>query len=123
MALKKPFAMSRPQLPLVESLGKGPPVTIQKDWYLLLVNIYNAITQGTSQSEEALTVGASPFSYRAIIKGQVLISGGSVSAIEYSRDGTTFYNTGATSGFVQMNFNDVVRVTHTGAPDMTYFPM
>ena len=123
MALNKPFAMTRPEMPLVVSIGKGPAVTIQKDWYLLLVSIYNAVTQGTPQLEEALTVGASPFSYLAVIKGQVLISGGSVSAIEYSRNGTTFYNTGATSGFFQMDFNDTIRVTYTVTPTMVYFPM
>lgn len=121
--LAAPFAMTRPESPLVMRIGEGPPVSISRDWYVLLYKIYNAVTQGLPQPEVALTVGASPFSYQAIIRGQVLITGGTVSAIEFSRNGTTFYNTGQTSGTFQMDMNDIIRVTHTGAPSMVFFPM
>lgn len=118
MALNAPFAMTRSQSPVVMQGG-----LLAKDWYVLLYNIYNAVTQGLPQPEVALTVGASPFSYQAVIRGQVFINGGTVSAIEYSRDGTTFYNTGLTAGVVQMDARDVVRVTYTVAPTIVFFPM
>lgn len=122
MSLRNPFAMQRPEVPISVRIGSGDPV-IQKDWYLFLVNIYNAVTQGAPQSEEAIPVGASPFTYQAVIRGQVLISGGSVSSIEFSRNGSTFYPAGITEGFVQMDRNDYVRVTYAVAPSIVYFPM
>lgn len=123
MAIKAKFAMSRPEMPLVVKIGAAPAVTIQKDWYLFLVSVYNGVTQGLPQTEVALTVGASPFTYQALIKGQVIISGGTVSAIAISRDGVTFYSTGEITGTFQLCAGDRVRVTHTGAPSMTFFPM
>jgi hypothetical protein len=123
MALRVPFAMARPESPLVMKLGEGPPVSISRDWYVLLYNIYNAVTQGLPQAEAALTVGASPFIYQAIIRGQVIITGGTVSAIAFSRDGITYYNTGQTAGTFQMDAKDYLRITHTGAPTATVFPM
>lgn len=123
MTLRAPFAMNRPETPLVVSIGKNAPVMIQQDWYLFLVSVYNAVTQGLPQSEEPLTVGASPFTYQAILKGQVLITGGTVSGIEFSRDGTTYYSTGQISGFIQMDRSDYVRVTYTVTPVVKFFPM
>lgn len=123
MAIKAKFAMARPDMPLTVAIGPGPPDKAQKDWYLFFVSVYNAVTQGLPQSEVALTVGASPFTYQALIKGQVIISGGTVSAIAISRDGVTFYSTGQTAGTFQLCTGDRIRVTHTGAPSMTFFAM
>lgn len=116
MALNAKFAMTRAEMPIN---GAGP---MQKDWYLFFVSVYNAVTQGLPQPEEALTVGASPFTYQAVIRGQVLISGGTVSAIAFSR-GQTFYSTGQTTGLFQLDFGDRIRVTYTVAPTMVFIPM
>lgn len=108
---------------MVVAIGSAPPVSIQKDWYLFLVSVYNAVTQGIPQPEVALTVGASPFTYQALIKGQVIISGGTVSAIAISRDGVTFYSTGQTSGVFQLDTGDRVRVTYSVLPSVVFFAM
>ncbi|HEX2243745.1 MAG TPA: hypothetical protein VHK27_10920, partial [Gammaproteobacteria bacterium] len=67
--------------------------------------------------------GASPFVYQAVIRGQAHIGGGTVSAVEFSRNGSTWYPAGITQGFVQMDARDSLRVTYTVAPSITFVPM
>jgi hypothetical protein len=54
----------------------------------------------------------------------VLITGGvGVTLIEFSRNGSTWFDTGSLSGFVPLSPNDRVRVTYsTTAPTMTKIP-
>lgn len=118
MSLRASFQMVRSQSPLL-----GPGSIAAKDWYVFFYSLYNAVTQGLPQAEATITPTASPFAYQAVIRGQLHVSGGTVSAIEFSRDGTTYYNTGVTSGFVQMDVGDFARVTYTVLPTLTYFPM
>ena len=66
----------------------------------------------------AVTPGASPYSYHAPWKGNVLLNGGTVSAVAVSRDGTTFFAC-PTSGFVPVACGDTVKVTYSGVPTMT----
>lgn len=118
MALRALFQMVRSQSPLI-----GERAITAKDWYVFFYTLYNAVTQGLPQPVEAQTLGASPFDYTAVIRGQLNIAGGTVSAIALSRDGTTFFTAGITSGFVQMDAGDVARITYSVAPSLTYFPM
>lgn len=118
MALRAFFQMVRSQSPLMGQQGMAA-----KDWYVFFYNLYNAVTQGLPQPVETLTLGASPFTYQAVIRGQLNVAGGTVSAISLSRDGTTFFTAGITSGFVQMDAGDFARVTYSVAPVLTYFPM
>jgi hypothetical protein len=90
-----------------------------KDWFFYWANLFSGLPPG---NETALTVGASPFTYVAGVKGSVIVSGGTVSAIEFSRDGTTFYNTGQTAGMFVLNARDSLRVTYTVLPTMTFVP-
>jgi hypothetical protein len=62
-------------------------------------------------------------SYTAVIRGQANISGGTVSVIEFSRNGADWYDTGMTAGFVQMDRGDLIRVTYAVAPNLVFFPM
>lgn len=121
MTLRARFAMVRNQTPPTERIG-GLAVA-QKDWYLFFSNLYTAVIEGLPQTEEGITLSASPFVYTAVIRGQAHVGGGTVSAIEFSRDGTHWYNTGLTQGFVQMDRTDHLRVTYTVAPTITFFPM
>ena len=122
MTLRAKFAMVRNQTPPVEKVGDRR--VAQKDWYLLFNNLYTAVTEWMPQASEIAVVGVSPFIYTAVIRGQAHIAGGTVSAIEFSRDGgTTWYNAGITSGFVQMDARDNLRITYTVLPALTYFPM
>jgi hypothetical protein len=71
-----------------------------------------------------ISVTASPFTYQntTAYDGDVIISGGTVSNIEFTRDNTTFYTTGLLTGVLQLSPNDRVRVTYTVAPTMTLVP-
>lgn len=67
----------------------------------------------------AITVGASVFSYKAPDAGIVIVTGGTVSVIEYGRGGV-FTTTGLTTGVVPVSKGDTVRVTYAVLPTMTF---
>jgi hypothetical protein len=121
MTLRARFAMVRNQTPPVENIGDRR--VAQKDWFLFFTNLYTAVTDGLPQPEEAATVSASPAIYTAVILGQAHIGGGTVSLIEFSRNGTNWYDTGIVKGFVQMDRADSIRITYTVLPTLTFFPM
>ena len=70
----------------------------------------------------AIVPGVSPFSYVATTGGSVIVQGGTVSKIEVSRDGVTFYDTGQTSGMFGLSQGDTLRTTWALVPTMTFFP-
>jgi hypothetical protein len=78
---------------------------------------------GTPPSGEMpATVTASPFAYTAPSKGFVIVSGGTVSAIMFSRTPGTFYLTGLTAGVFPMAQNDVLKVTYSAKPNLVFVP-
>lgn len=73
----------------------------------------DAVTQPSNPS-----VGASPFTWKNT-KGfpvRCTVSGGTVSEVAVSQNGTTFYPTGFTAGTVLLMPNETLRITHTVAP-------
>ena len=68
-----------------------------------------------------ITVTASPFDYQntGLYDADVIINGGTVTQIEFSRDNSTFYPIGTTQGMVRLSPNDRVVVTYSSAPTMT----
>jgi hypothetical protein len=64
-----------------------------------------------------VTPGASPFSFVAPFAGDVVITGGTVSATALSRDGTNFIT--YPPGVVRVAQGDTVKVTYSAAPTMT----
>ena len=71
---------------------------------------------------QALTT--SPFSFTANQRGKVLISDGGITNLLFSRDGITFYKTGAFRGTFVLLSGDILKVSFlTGnAPTFTFFP-
>lgn len=71
-----------------------------------------------------ITVTASPMTYQNATgyDADVIISGGTVSNIEFTRDNATFYTTGFIAGVLKLSPSDRVRVTYTVAPTMTLVP-
>jgi len=69
-----------------------------------------------------LAVGASPFTYQnaAVYQEDILITGGTVSLVEFTRDNATWY--ARTGDTVSLSPSDRVRVTYTVAPTMTKIP-
>ena len=71
-----------------------------------------------------VTPGASPYTYQNTSgrPGDMIVSGGAVSAIAFSRDNATFYSVGIVSGIFPLSAYDFLRVTYTVAPTMTFIP-
>ena len=71
-----------------------------------------------------LTVGASPFVAMNPMNtpGQVFVSGGTVTTIEFSRDQITWEPCGLLAGQYCLNPGDSLRVTYIVAPTMVAYP-
>ena len=72
----------------------------------------------------AIAAGASPFTFQNTTGRSidVIVTGGTVFAIAFSRDNVTFYGVGSTSGVFWLSPNDRLRVTYTVAPTLTLVP-
>lgn len=79
------------------------------------------VTTTAPATAENVVVGASPFSYTAPRQGMLLMSGGTVSLIQYGRGGTMF-TMGVLAGPVGVMAGDVVRITYAVAPTLTFLP-
>lgn len=96
------------------------PLTIQERnssyWYRFF---QDSDTGRPPTAEASITVTASPFTYTAPRKGFVIVNGGTVSIIAFSRSGT-FYTTGQTTGTFTVAQGDQLKVTYSGLPTMTF---
>lgn len=90
-----------------------------KDWYFFFSGLYTGLAPSQPSS---ISVGVSPFTYSAVVKGSIIVQGGTVSSIQFSRNGVTFYNVGQTSGMIPINAADRIIVTYTVKPAMTFVP-
>lgn len=99
------------------------PLLIQgvtsKDWYFFFTGLFRGLAPS---NVETVVLGTSPYTYTADSKGFLLVTGGTVSLIEFSRDGTTFYTMPTTSGQFTMNAADQLRITYTVAPVTVFVP-
>ena len=68
-----------------------------------------------------VTLTASPFVYQFKQggRGRLLIVGGTVSLVEWSRNGATYFTVGSGSGSYFVAQGDYLRVTYTVAPTLT----
>ncbi|MGV0128854.1 hypothetical protein [Burkholderia gladioli] len=82
----------------------------------------NSAAWGSSAAIASITVGASPFVYTAPAAGTVLIVGGTVSAVTLKRGSPSAVSVGATAGSVPVSAGDIVTVTYSGAPTMSFVP-
>lgn len=83
---------------------------------------WDQMTSGTAPS--GITVGGSPFTYQNTsgLCGCVIISGGTVTTISWSRDGAIFFLVGLLAGQFHLSPGDFLRVVYILAPTMTFFP-
>jgi hypothetical protein len=89
----------------------------QTVWY----RFFQGVFLGTPPSAEVtLTPGASPFAYTALTKGFMIVRGGTVTAIQFTRTATNL--TGQTSGIFVLNQGDVLTVTYSALPTMIWVP-
>ena len=110
--------MSKIQLPSTRQpvVEQAPNGTAQftVPWYRFLNSL---LPSGAAAA--AIALGVSPYSYTAAQAGTIFVSGGTVSLIEYGRNGV-FTNTGVVAGPFPIFVNDVLRVTYTVLPNMTF---
>ena len=108
--------MSLYSLPTYEqSLTKSGQTA--QSWY----RFFSGVFQGTPPANESkLSVGASPYAYQAPVKGFVILSGGSVSAVQFTRSVTTLTN--QTSGIFPLNQGDTLTITYASLPVAVWVP-
>ena len=102
--------------------GPGGLVAVANMWlqqYLRQVgrNPANAITTPA--------VGVSPFVYanEGDFDLDAVVSGGTVSAVAISRDGSTYFPLASATGFtVRLNPGDFLRITYSVLPTLTLIP-
>jgi hypothetical protein len=72
----------------------------------------------------SIAVGASPYTYQNTntYPADVVVNGGTVSAIAFSRDNATFYTVGQINGMFALSPYDFLRVTYAVVPTMTLVP-
>ena len=75
-----------------------------------------------TQNVSSVTPSGSPYIYSAPAGGSLIVQGGSVSQIQFSRDGLTFFTTGQTAGMFPLSLGDVLVITYSGAPSLTFVP-
>jgi hypothetical protein len=74
----------------------------------------------------AIAITASPFVYRNLngYQEKVTVVGGTVTTIEISNDGATYYDTGALAGMFTLDNGQYLRVTYAVVPtSMTRVPV
>lgn len=78
----------------------------------------------SSANPTAITVTASPFKYQNLsgFDQSVIVNGGTVTQLEFSRDNVNFYTLGVIAGMVTLSKGDYLRTTYTVIPTMTAVP-
>ena len=76
-------------------------------------------------ARSAVTVGASPFTLinTESVPIAAIVSLGTTTLIEFSRDGVTFDTIGLIAGQFRLNPGDRLRVTYTLLPTIVYYPL
>lgn len=92
---------------------------VASGWYRL----WQGLWSGTpTQNLSSVAPTSSPFTYRAPSGGWLIVQGGTVSQVQFSRDGTTFITTGQTQGMFPISQGDALSITYSSAPTLTFVP-
>ena len=97
---------------------------LSRPWFLLLQQlVQNSYSLATTLPSD-ITVGDSPFTYTNTTQAlvTVLISGGGVTKLEFSRDGVTLYDCGSYYGMFSLSPSDRLVITYVSAPTITLIP-
>lgn len=107
-------AMPNFPVPLIEN-----KVT-NRDWYRFWMGLFRGLPP---ENESAVTLTGSPYVYSATRRGSVIVNGGTVSNISFSRDGgTTYYTIGTVAGMFLLNASDLLKITYAAPPTVTFVP-
>lgn len=101
----------------------GVDITTDENTSSVWYRWFQDIDKGTPPAPEAaVVVTASPYTYTAVQKGFVIVTGGTVSLIRFSRVSGTAYATGQTAGIFPLSFGDMLTITYTVIPTVTFVP-
>lgn len=100
-----------------KEIGKGVVIPPWNSWF-------QQFTQPPSEVA-SVVVGASPFSYTVNNVGQVIVSGGTVSAITLIRglDSFILYTSTATPRSVLVSIGDTVMITYSVLPTIKFLEL
>lgn len=108
--------------PLWEAVVRDTIRTVTDRWRGWIVEVDEALNGVANAVPADLTLTGSPFTFTNQTKSTVMlmINGGSVSAIQYTRDGVNFYS--VPSGALSVFPGDQVRITYSATPTVTVVP-
>ena len=87
----------------------------------LYEDIQQPFTDKSGASPISVSVTASPFSYAANGDGFLIVQGGTVTKQEYGRN-NVFTDVGLLNSMLPILLGDIIRVTYTVAPTITFIP-
>lgn len=88
-------------------------------WFRLWQGLWSGVP---TQNLSVVRATGSPFTYQAPAGGTLIIQGGTVTQVQFSRDGTTFFVTGQTQGMFPVSQGDALVITYSVAPTLTFVP-
>lgn len=83
--------------------------------------LFQALPDRAMTAAESVTPGASPATVTANRDGQLIVRGGTVSQIDYVRNGVAS-QIGVTAGLFPLLVGDGIRITYTVAPTVVFIP-
>lgn len=86
-----------------------------------ILDVTQPLSDKSMTLPEAVTVGASPYSYTANRDGYLAVTGGTVTKQEYGRTGV-YTDVGLLTSMLPILQGDTMRVTHTATPTITFIP-
>lgn len=100
--------------PLTDKKG-----TTNSSWFRLWGGLFSGTPTGNLS---VVTSPNSPFTYIAPVGGTLIVNGGTVSQIQYSRDGANFYVVGQSAGMFPLSQGDQLVIQYSAPPTMTFAP-
>lgn len=93
---------------------------MERTWYKFFTDIWKGLPSAPVVS---ITATVSPFVYQSTSKGFMIVNGGTVSLIQFTRDGITNYPTGQTNGVFPLAQGDSLIVVYSVVPMLTWVPL
>lgn len=91
----------------------------QRGWFSFWAGL---LTGQATGPVTVVTPTVSPYTYKASQGGRLIIQGGTVSLVSFSRDGVTNFNTGQTQGMFSLSQGDLLIINYSAAPNLTFAP-
>lgn len=97
---------------------------ISREWYRYFLNLSTTTGTGVIIQPSVLEVLTSPFEYtnNNSYPVDIMISGGGVTKLEFTRNGVEYYNTGSYYGMFGLSPGDQLRMSFFTAPVTILIP-